>query len=413
MGGGAGEEAGPGPGDGARGGEGEGAGGGGGATRVVVGIEIDLERVRVESAVPWMARLAAERGVNLALLDARARPLAVSDPKAARGAAAERVEAFETLLPFWRLRASPGDNPEEARAEWQRILLQSGMVVLLLATLVTGAGLAARAVRRSLELARLKADFISNVSHELRTPLTSIRMFGELLRSGRVRSTEKQNEYLEIIGRETERLGRMVDDILDFARHESSRKSYRLALHDLAEVATGVLEDMRSALEGEGFKVEVDVRGPLPPVRIDEDEIAAAVRNLLSNARKYSPERKEVRLAVRAASGRVLCEVSDRGAGIEPRDLPRVFEKFYRGGDSLTRSVPGSGLGLALVKRIVEDQGGLVEAESVKGEGSTFRISLPAANGGEKQNVEELSQGGQRDQREESTEAVAKSEPPL
>jgi signal transduction histidine kinase len=354
----------------------------GGGAAVVVGIEVDLDRLRAECVEPWLRRLGADRGVAFALLDARGRALASSGGKRAiLGGDLERTAAFEALLPFWRLRAVPADDADEARAAWVRIAIQVGMIALLLAALVTGAVLALRAVHRSLDLARLKADFISNVSHELRTPLTSIRMFNDLLRTGRVRSPEKQQEYLETVGREAERLQRMIDDILDFARHEAGRKTYELEDVDLGDLAGRVLGQMRPQLEGEGFKVAVDIERPLPPVRADPGEVAVAVRNLLSNARKYSPDRKEVAVRVFRddAGRRVACEVKDRGAGIDPKDLPRVFEKFYRGGDALTRGTPGSGLGLAMVKRIVEDMGGEVGAESERGEGSAFTIRLPVA----------------------------------
>jgi signal transduction histidine kinase len=225
----------------------------------------------------------------------------------------------------------------------------------------------------------MKSEFVSNVSHELRTPLTSIRMFAEMLRTGRARTPEKRDEYLDTIMRESERLQKLIDDILDFSRVEAGRKQYRFERGDAGEAAEEALAAVGAQLVEAGFKIDLDVRRPLPPVRMDFQAVKAAIENLLTNARKYAGERREVALRVRPDGGEVRVEVEDRGVGIDEAELPRVFEKFFRGSDALALGVPGSGLGLALVKRIVEDHGGRIDVRSRKGEGTTFTIRLPGA----------------------------------
>jgi signal transduction histidine kinase len=353
----------------------------GGGERSVVGIEIDLERLASEVASPWLARVAQEREAGLELLSRRGGVVAAAG-ELAPGEAAAAAE-FEELLPFWRVRAGPTPADADARIARFRLFAQVGLVVVSLVALLLGGSWAIRAVRKSLELARLKSDFVSNVSHELRTPLTSIRMFAELLRTGRARTAEKKDEYLDTIMRESERLQKLIDDILDFARHEAGRHEYRFETRDPGEVAEEALAAVGAQLVEAGFKIDLDVRRPLPPARIDRKALGAALENLLTNARKYAGERREVALRVRrAADGPgVEIEVEDKGVGIGEAELPRVFEKFFRGEEALLLGVPGSGLGLALVKRVVEDHGGTIIVRSTKGEGTAFTIRLPEAAG--------------------------------
>jgi signal transduction histidine kinase len=357
-----------------------------GPERVVVAIEVALSRVVEDVATPWLAHLAAERGAALELVDRRGAVLAAAGTPASGGRQGAATGELEDLLPFWRVRALPSARDDDARLERFRLLLQVGLVVASLLALGLGAAWAFRAVGRSMELARMKSEFVSNVSHELRTPLTSIRMFAEMLRSGRARTPEKRDEYLDTITRESERLQKLIDDILDFARHEAGRHRYRFETGDIGEAAEEALAAVGAQLIEAGFKIDLDVRRPLPPARLDRKALQGALENLLTNARKYAGERREVALRVRTEAGGpgggrpgIAVEVADRGVGIAEDELGRVFDKFFRGEEALALGVPGSGLGLALVKRIVEDHGGTIVCRSKKGEGTTFAIWLPAA----------------------------------
>jgi signal transduction histidine kinase len=226
----------------------------------------------------------------------------------------------------------------------------------------------------------MKSDFVSNVSHELRTPLASIRVFGELLRLGRVDSTDKVREYGDYIETESRRLTQLINNLLDFASIESGRKSYRFDCVDVREVVCETLKTFGVRLRQHGFRVAFDGDpGPLPPVRLDAGAIAQSLSNLLDNAVKYShqTEDKEIRVGLRREGDSIVISVQDHGVGIPRDEQKKIFDRFHRVGTSLVHDVKGSGLGLSIVRHIVEAHHGRVTVESRVGEGSTFSIHLP------------------------------------
>jgi signal transduction histidine kinase len=232
-------------------------------------------------------------------------------------------------------------------------------------------------VRRELHLARLKSDFVANVSHELKTPLALIRLFAETLELGRVPSEEKAQQYYRVINKESHRLTQLINNILDFSRIEAGRKEYRFAPTDVARVVRDVIESYRFQIEQQGFALEVDVADDLPQVPADEEALGQAVINLVNNAIKYSRESKTIHIQVRREGPKILVSVADRGIGIPRGEHKKIFDKFYRGEDSLVHETKGSGLGLALVRHIMEAHGGAAEVESTPGKGSTFTLELP------------------------------------
>lgn len=235
------------------------------------------------------------------------------------------------------------------------------------------------ATHRLRELDRAKSDFVSIVSHEIRTPLTSIQGFSELLLT-RPPSPEGARRCLEAIHREAERLGRIVADLLDLSQIESGRER---AL-ETAPLALGPLVDANVHLfasQSPAHTIERDLPAALPPVLADHDALDRVLKNLLANAIKYSPGGGLVRVWGRVAeeSGRIELGVEDRGVGIPPAALPRIFERYCRVPHPDTARVRGLGLGLALVKSLVEAQGGGIRVESQPGAGSRFIVSLPIA----------------------------------
>jgi signal transduction histidine kinase len=236
-------------------------------------------------------------------------------------------------------------------------------------------------VRRELHLARLKSDFVANVSHELKTPLALIRLFAETLELGRVPSEEKAQQYYRVINKESHRLTQLINNILDFSRIEAGRKEYRFAPTDVARVVREVIESYRFQIEQQGFELKVDVEEDLPQVPADAEAVGQAIINLVNNAIKYSRESKtidiEVRREARRDGSKVLVSVKDTGIGIPRSEQKKIFDKFYRGEDSLVHETKGSGLGLALVRHIMEAHSGAVEVESTPGKGSTFTLALP------------------------------------
>jgi signal transduction histidine kinase len=278
----------------------------------------------------------------------------------------------------WQLRVWPR-NPDAVWADVsRRQTLFLVMLIVVVASLGSGAYLIARVVRRELEIAQLKSDFVSTVSHEFRSPLTGIRQLGEMLKLGRVPSGARRQEYYDRIIRESDRLARLVENVLDFSRMEEGRKQYRFAPVDAACWLKSVVTDFQNHVS-DGVTVVATIPDSLPSVVADADALTCAIHNLLDNAVKYSPGRDSVWLEAVPANSHVTVSVRDAGIGISDDDQKRVFEKFYRGRADITREVKGAGLGLSLVHHIVAAHGGHVECRSRLGEGTTFSIHLKAA----------------------------------
>ena len=234
-----------------------------------------------------------------------------------------------------------------------------------------------RSVNKEVGLARLKSDFVSNVSHELRTPLSLIQLYAETLELGRIKTQEKKEEYYRTIRKESERLGKLISNILDFSRIEAGRKEYDLRETDIGELVRNTLDTYRYQIEKNGFEFELSIDSNIPTVRVDREAIARALVNLINNALKYSADDKYLVVKLYRANGVVKLEVIDRGIGIARRDQSKIFEKFYRTCDPLVHNTKGSGLGLSLVQHITHAHGGQVEVESTPGKGSKFTVSLP------------------------------------
>ncbi len=231
--------------------------------------------------------------------------------------------------------------------------------------------------RRLEELNQMKSNFVSYVSHELRTPLTSIKMFAEILQSGRVRLGRKAREYIGVIEGESDRLGRMVTTILDSARIEQGVKEYRPVRGDLREIVRKALGAMCYQLKQHGFVVRfTEPRKPLH-ILADPDAVVQAVVNIIANAIKYSPGRRYLAVTLTRRRDAAACSIRDRGRGIPPAALPHLFERFYRVPD-VRRDIQGVGLGLPLVHHIMEAHRGSVEVESTVGKGTTFTLVFPA-----------------------------------
>ncbi len=256
-------------------------------------------------------------------------------------------------------------------------LHSAGATVLVLIVLLCGIVLTIRATDREARLAQAKSDFVANVSHELKTPLSLLSLFSEILELGRVKNEEKRMEYYRIIRHESRRLNKTIDNILDFSKIEAGRKTYNFARSDMAEVIENVLSSYRYQIVNSGFDIQTNMQPNLPPVLIDRDAMAQAVSNLLDNAIKYSREEKQLSITTKTHGSNLSVEIADHGIGIPRAEQPRIFEKFYRVGNGLVHDVKGSGLGLSLVKHIVEAHKGTISVESDIGKGSRFTILLP------------------------------------
>jgi signal transduction histidine kinase len=261
------------------------------------------------------------------------------------------------------------------------LLSSANLNVLFLAgallSIVVGFAALYLATAKDLRVVRLKSDFVSGVTHELKTPLSLIRMYAELIAGGYAKDDQERGAYHGVIEAECQRLTLLIDNILDFTAIEQGRKKYDRQPVDLSALVESALTTFKPQLDRDGFTVDTSLEA-IPMLNADKNAITQVVVNLLANAMKYSGQDKRLALRVEQAGDKAVISVSDRGIGIPKEEQQRIFEPFYRVETGLTRATRGAGLGLSLVKSIVQDHGGTVELESAPGQGSTFRVSLPA-----------------------------------
>jgi len=227
-------------------------------------------------------------------------------------------------------------------------------------------------VRRAEQVRR---DFVANVSHELRTPLASIKSVIETLEGGALEDEAAARDFLSLADGEVDRLVQMVEELLELSRIESGELPLAREPVEMASVVADAVDRLRSQAKKQGLSLTVDVAAALPPIMGDGERLQRAVVNLLHNAVKFTPAGGSVHVWAGLAEGAVTVKVSDTGVGIAPEDLPRVFERFYK--SDRARGSGGTGLGLAVVKHIVEAHGGTVSVENELGRGSTFSFAIP------------------------------------
>lgn len=314
----------------------------------------------------------------LALLNDKARPVA-TQPSNETGRDWKRpfvASEIGEALPHWEAALylmRPEQLQENARGVRRNLVL---LIAAALAAIVFGGWAVFADARRQMALAQKKTDFVSNVSHELKTPLTSIRMFAEMMQSGNA-AEEKRPQYLRIIVAEAERLTRLINNVLDFARLERKQKRYDFHPVDLHEILARTWEGHELHLREQGFTTRWQAAPPPYPVRGDEDAIAQILVNLLSNAEKYSTDRKEVEIHSYVTEDSVHVSVLDRGSGVPPGEEAKIFEAFYRAHDSLASGIQGSGLGLTLAQRLAKEHGGEITYQAREGGGSNVTLRLP------------------------------------
>ncbi len=297
-------------------------------------------------------------------------------PPASTGAARHAVRSLADLrlagrVEFWSISNTAAGGL--TRALWL------GGVALMLLLVLGGAYTTWRGVNRELRVGQLQSDFVSAVSHEFRSPLTTLRSITELLAHGRLSDEGRRRESYVFLERETVRLQRLVEDLLDFGRMESGRKQYRISTHDVFALVRAAVSEFREEALAADFQIEVDLDSRAAAVEADEEALRRAIRNLLENAVKYSPECRTVWVEGRVNQHDVAISVRDRGMGIDPGEQRQIFQKFVRGDAVKKAGIKGTGIGLAMVRQIVDAMGGDIRLESAAGAGSTFTIVLPLA----------------------------------
>jgi signal transduction histidine kinase len=290
------------------------------------------------------------------------------------GRAVVRTPA-ETQLP-WTLRMTSAQGVSAAGLVVRQrfLLLAMGVMAVFL---IAGAYFIAHAIRGDLAVARMQSDFVSAVSHEFRSPLTSIRQLSEILALGRVPNEERRHIYYETLVRETTRLQRLVEALLNFGRMEAGVRRYRFEPLDTAALVSRVAAEFEPQIAASGRRIELDGHAGQCTIDADPEAISVALRNLVDNALKYAPDCPKVEVEWRVEDERVAIRVRDQGPGIPDSEKRAIFRKFVRGSTAERANVKGSGVGLAMVRHIVAAHGGDVTLASEPGVGSVFTILLP------------------------------------
>jgi signal transduction histidine kinase len=343
----------------------------GGAVR---GVEIETAALlsRLSGAMP--EELAGDEGY--ALLDEKGRIVHQVGKVISGGQASARISLGEALLPGWQIAAFLTMEPIEngGRSFFAFGLLLAGILVV---AIVAGGSLLLWQARSSAEDAAQKTSFVANVSHEFKTPLTTIRLYSELLEQGRVAEAEKRSEYLRIIGRETQRLARLVNNVLDFSRLEQGRKKYSCEDAKLGELVAKLLDAQMPRLREANLELHRELPESEICVTTDRDAVEQVLLNLIDNACKYGAQGGELLVAVVQRGQGAVIRVADRGPGVPAAHRERIFEKFHRVDETLTAEKAGAGLGLSIARQLARGLGGDLRYQPREGGGAEFIFELP------------------------------------
>jgi signal transduction histidine kinase len=343
----------------------------------VRGLELQMAAFlgRLGGAMPVEVGL----GEGVALRDAQGRVVHQRGVVPGAGAPVIRLPVAAGILPGWEVVGFLPPTSATVGATASAAFLWVGVMLvgIFVAAIVAGGSLLLWQARRSTAEAAQKTSFVANVSHEFKTPLTTIRLYAELLEQGRVRDASQGGEYLRTIGRETQRLARLVNNALDFSRLEQGRKKYARESIELGTELARLLDTHEPRVAEAGLKLRRELPAKPLIIRSDRDALEQIVINLLDNACKYAASGGEITVAVQArASGGVELRVADRGPGVPVEHRERIFEKFHRVDDALTAEKTGAGLGLSIARQLARGLGGDLRCAPRVGGGAEFILEL-------------------------------------
>jgi signal transduction histidine kinase/tetratricopeptide (TPR) repeat protein len=299
-----------------------------------------------------------------------------------RGAEVSPVftDFFPENFPPWRVEVYLNESGVNEFFLYKNIFFW--IILALLLILFLGSGLIIHTIVQEVNLLNLKSDFIASVSHEFKTPLTAMGAILERLLGDEVSDPKKTREYYQILSHDSERLKRLVKNVLDFTKIEEDKKEYRLASTDIVNLVRREVQSFEKEHEMDGYRVGITIDDDIPPVFADEEAMSQALHNILDNAAKFSVEEKNIHVEVSLEQNMVKITVRDKGVGIPENEQKKIFEKFYRGKQASSVAPTGTGLGLTLVKHIMEAHRGDVVVRSQLGEGSCVSLILPVDKGG-------------------------------
>ena len=339
------------------------------------GICWNLDTVITTIFFSLLADMTAETGLDFLLVNS-------NNINLSTGEAAQIPEESLTLsfsnIPFpWTLVAiQPGYKKLESDVRIQ-LIIYGLLVVIIIILMLFGAFVLLRDISRETDSMRLQTEFVHNVSHELKTPLSLIRLYGETLLLKEHLPEADRKEGLQIITKESERLSYMINNILDFSKIEMGRKEFDLKPGNLAEVVINTLNSHRYHFVKKGFIIEEDIDQDIPMVLFDKIAVEGILINLFSNAIKFSNNIKRIMVKLKNKPEVISLMVADNGIGIPANELSNIFNRFYRVKNSTDFETSGSGLGLTLVKHVIDAHGWKIDVESTPGQGSIFSIFIP------------------------------------
>ncbi|MCP4021767.1 MAG: HAMP domain-containing histidine kinase, partial [Desulfobacteraceae bacterium] len=339
-------------------------------TQVVYGVELELAALLSRLIVDFPG--ITHKGAAMVLMDGKGDVMHQTGIFAANFQQKPRATVpVSNLLPHWRMGVYMDDKAFGAGNGF--LYVSMILLAIFVAAIFFGGALLTRQANANKKDAMQKTSFVSSVSHELKTPLTSIRMYAELLMSQRVKTEEKKGQYLSIIVNESQRLTRLINNVLDFGRLEEKKKKYQITSFDLARFLIDMIEIHSIRIKAVGFKIKMQIPDMPFPVKTDRDCLEQVVLNLVDNALKYADGGKFIQFDLKAFTSEFfLLKISDRGPGIPKAHQKKIFNKFHRVDNSLTSKQQGSGLGLSIARQLLRDLGGDLLYEPGVKKGSCF-----------------------------------------
>jgi signal transduction histidine kinase len=345
---------------------------------LVYGVELEVMTLLSRLIAVFPSPVSVPKGLVYALMDGNGKILhQAGEAVLESGSRPDLTVPLAPDLPHWQMAVYFTDGSMAAQSGKGFIVLTGLLLAIFVVAIVLGGSLLLWQAHRNMIEARQKTSFVSNVSHELKTPLTSIRMYAELLAEGRIKNLEKKKHYLQVIVTESQRLTRLVNNVLHFSRLEQERKKYHIDEIDVVKFLLEILEAHRLRFREAGLELKIDVPDNAIVVWTDRDAIEQVVLNLMDNALKYAAEGKDLLIRLEVCNGFCELQLMDRGPGVPSTHRAKIFMKFQRMDDSLTTRKPGSGLGLSIARRLMRDMSGDLIYRSRKGGGSCFVVLIP------------------------------------